>query len=412
MRRLKVLSLHARSLGRVLLVFFVATCLPSQMSAQENPLACAEAKAGLQAALKETGTQRHNALTALKISSACKDTAAAREAALGAIQADLKRIRDKDEADWLTAKRDGTEASIKRYLDAHPSGLYEDQARRDLNAMIVARETKNRRARDAAAWEQARTNNTEDAYTDYLSSWPNGEFSNEARRLLQPIAEANAALKDDAAWQSAVATNSVLSYREYLKLYPSGKYSEAGQTELELRTNEAIKYLDSYKIRCENKDQSACHYLGYLHFHGIGVPRDLDKALELFSGACFGGLPRGCNNVVSVAYIYHVGDGVPADYNKTAEILRQVCSDQLTYGCVNLGILYFNGQGVAADYKKAHDLYQRECTGERTLGCEYLGDLYRRGYGVEKSLERARELYKQSCDGGHTSGCDALKKIQ
>ena len=412
MRRHKALSRRARSFGRFLLVFFVATCLPTQMSAQENPLACAEARAGLQTALKQTGTQRRDALSELKVSAACKDTAAARGTALAEVQAELKRVRIADEAAWKKARDEGSEVSYKRYLDIYPAGVYAADARRARSKLIEIRGAKERRERDLAAWKTAMDAKTEEAYAQYLAAWPKGDFSDAAARELDVFVQARNAVNEEAAWQSAVTGKSVLSFREYLRVYPAGKYADKAIAEQQRLSSEAIKYLESYQTRCDKKEAWACHYIGYLHLEGIGVPGDLDKAQELFSAACFSGLAAGCEGIVSVGYRYQVGKGVKTDFGKAAKILELVCTDQLTYGCVNLGVLYFNGQGVGVDYKKAHDLYEKDCNGERTLGCAYLGGLYRRGYGVEKNTEKARELYQQSCDAGHAMGCDGLTEIQ
>ena len=119
--------------------------------------------------------------------------------------ADVARIRDAaDDAAWAEAEREGTSASLHRYLGRYPHGRHAERAAADL-AIVVASEIaldKTYDWRDAQAAEAARQ-----ALRRHLDIYPDGRFAAEVRSKLKAIDAAEAMLlADNAAWAEAERT--------------------------------------------------------------------------------------------------------------------------------------------------------------------------------------------------------------
>ncbi|MGY3438875.1 MULTISPECIES: peptidoglycan-binding domain-containing protein [unclassified Marinovum] len=94
---------------------------------------------------------------------------------------------------WRQNGADGGEAGLRRYLERYPRGRFAEDARRELQEIEAARETEDRRA-ERRAWQQAQEINSVAGYRDFLNSYGNSEFANQAQariRALQAAAEDN-----------------------------------------------------------------------------------------------------------------------------------------------------------------------------------------------------------------------------
>ncbi|MEL6688754.1 MAG: peptidoglycan-binding domain-containing protein [Pseudomonadota bacterium] len=103
-------------------------------------------------------------------------------------QADVRRaeIAKEDEAFWQQSGALGGVASLQRYLDRYPNGIYADEARRLLAAIEEERLDDERRL-ERVAWQRARRANTAAAYRDFLRRYPDGFFATEARERLAAL---------------------------------------------------------------------------------------------------------------------------------------------------------------------------------------------------------------------------------
>lgn len=145
--------------------------------------------------------------------------------------ADVARIRDAaDDAAWAEAEREGTSASLHRYLGRYPHGRHAERAAADL-AIVVASEIaldKTYDWRDAQAAEAARQ-----ALRRHLDIYPDGRFAAEVRSKLKALDAAEAMLlADNAAWTEAERTATGAALRGYLQAYPSGNNAAKAQTAL------------------------------------------------------------------------------------------------------------------------------------------------------------------------------------
>jgi hypothetical protein len=142
--------------------------------------------------------------------------------------ASLARIRDAaDDAAWAEAAREGTSASLHRYLGRYPDGRHAQRAAADLTT-VVASEIALDKAydwRDAPAAEAARQ-----ALRRHLEVYPDGRFAAEVRSKLKAIDAAEATLlADNAAWAEAERTATGDALRGYLQTYPNGNNAAKAQ---------------------------------------------------------------------------------------------------------------------------------------------------------------------------------------
>jgi len=74
---------------------------------------------------------------------------------------------------WAQTGADGTERSLRRYLDRYPNGLFANRARAELARFNVVT--------DEQAWARAVEIDTSEGYQQYLRNFPNGIYKNIAR---------------------------------------------------------------------------------------------------------------------------------------------------------------------------------------------------------------------------------------
>jgi len=168
---------------------------------------------------------------------------------------------------------------------------------------------------------------------------------------------------------------------------------------------------------CEGRDADGCIDLARAYESGRGVPRDQQRAAEIYlravplsESACERGRMSACANV-GIAYMLGLG-GRARDEHQAATFFQRACDGGNLLGCNDLGMCYSGGTGVPRDDVRAVEFYQRACKGGYLDGCDHLGHHYERGNGVrDRDLAQARALYQRSCDGGATSGCTDLGRM-
>ena len=83
-----------------------------------------------------------------------------------------------------------------------------------------------RAEKDKKAWDDAAKVNTIAAFQAYLNEWPNGDYSNSARKNIQQL-EA-----DNKGWQTARGSHSKQAYQTYLSNFPQGQFASTARLEI------------------------------------------------------------------------------------------------------------------------------------------------------------------------------------
>ena len=194
-------------------------------------------------------------------------------------------------------------------------------------------------------------------------------------------------------------------------------------------------YTKGYKLACQNKHYlslpfmekvsrlgniEASYYLGQLYENGVGVPQDIDRAIEyyklcekenhieaIFNLAAIYDFGKGGHQDYSIAYSYYKRAGVKGTYMlgiwyrdgiyvkqnlDTAMSLIQSCYNQgLKIAANNLGHLYYN----KGEYSKALELFKEAEKNGDILGTLNIGWMYIHGYAVPKNYHKALELFRK-----------------
>jgi len=102
--------------------------------------------------------------------------------------------------------------------------------------------------------------------------------------------------------------------------------------------------------------------------------------------------------MIMLAGHYEQGDGVPKDINKAIELYEKAAKNGYAFGFECIGLMYFRGRDVPKDYGKAWQ-YIRKAGKENgyygSSACTWyaVGEMYRNGWEVKQDLPKAEEYY-------------------
>ena len=125
----------------------------------------------------------------------------------------------------------------------------------------------------------------------------------------------------------------------------------------DLETFAGVISSDSFYQRVVEKGNGDAMYnLGRCYKKGLGVPKNIQKAIELYERAVELGNAAAMNNL---GYCYNNGEGVTKDLEKAIELYERAAELGNARAMNNLGYCYYNGEGVTKDIQKAVELYER-----------------------------------------------------
>lgn len=84
--------------------------------------------------------------------------------------------------------------------------------------------------KDKAAWEEAMSIHTVEAYEKYLKEFPSGKYANLAEQEIEKLQEMQA---ENRAWHLATQRNTISSYQVYLNDFPNGRYVNQAKAAIE-----------------------------------------------------------------------------------------------------------------------------------------------------------------------------------
>jgi hypothetical protein len=162
-------------------------------------------------------------------------------------------------------------------------------------------------------------------------------------------------------------------------------------------------------MQCQvQSDPASCADLALMYVSGVGVTKDLKKAVELYLRACDLGSSVGCDQA---GMRLEDGLGATKDEAKAVSLYQKACDLAKPDACTNLARMLANGWGVAKDDGKAVDALTRACNLGDPGGCSNLGFFYVKGRGVTEDHARGVSLLRKGCLAGNKWGCDVLKKL-
>lgn len=175
--------------------------------------------------------------------------------------------------------------------------------------------------------------------------------------------------------------------------------------------------VDLFSVACKGDIQTACVDLGELLFAGEIVKQDAARAVELFTSACntvdpakaptegaADPLARACN-ALGVAYRDGVGVEPPKkDEKKAAELFDKACSARLAAGCVSAGALAATTKRKD-DVEKAAVYFETACKLDARQGCMELAGLHADKAWPGAADDKAALYYQKTCNIDPTRGC-------
>ena len=156
----------------------------------------------------------------------------------------------------------------------------------------------------------------------------------------------------------------------------------------------AVKW---YKAAAKQGNSKAQNNLGYCYQNGKGVKKNPKKAVELFIAATKQGNSNAQNNL---ANCYELGEGVEKNMEKAVELYTAAANQGDFRALNNLGICYLERKGVGEDLKKAVELFISSALLGNPAAYNNLGLCCLNGKGVEKNYEMAAKLFKISSNMG------------
>ncbi len=143
--------------------------------------------------------------------------------------------------------------------------------------------------------------------------------------------------------------------------------------------------------------------LGRLYFQGKGVPKNQQKAFELYSEAAWKG---SASAQCCLGMMYEKGQWIPQNYQKAFEWYDRAAKLGHAAAQCNLGCLYKNGQGVLQDYKMAVDWISKSAEQGYADAQYQLGNIALTGLDSEeiryvRNYKEACEWYRKAAEQGH-----------
>ena len=342
-----------------------------------------------------------------------------------------------DANDWKTAIVQNTKGSYRKYLKQHPDGLFADLARVNISSKAkpasttvrqsASKNEKTGMSSDIADWNAANSAGTPDNYKKYISAHPDGLFVKLAKLRLED--------KTSNAANSVTGITSVLSanFEEFADtpLYPevtqcdhlAGHVQESADPAVgvffkEIEPQKAVaaclealdqfpnsmrllinyaRAIDAdgrhdeareiYKAGTEIQFPIAYRSLGDVYRDGRGIEKNLKEARYWYV------LGAEKNNVfaqLNLALIYEKGLDVPVDRKKAFYWLWRAGRQGFASAMEKLAGYYLKGDVVKKDEKQGAILLQSAAEMGNMWAELNLGDLYLNGTGVQKDQSTGR----------------------
>ena len=198
-----------------------------------------------------------------------------------------------------------------------------------------------------------------------------------------------------------------------------------------------------FERACSLDDARACSFAGRLWLDGRGVPRDVERGLQMLVRACDEGVAMACavgarwageplhandtpdapellarleaqhtcllgqgDACLQVGLLFYFGrETYPRDRARAAAAFARGCDAGDARACTAFGRSLMLGDGLARSSERAAPVLAKACKFGDGLGCSTLGLLSERGDGVPRDAAKAKALYRDGCIAGDIYGC-------
>ena len=153
-------------------------------------------------------------------------------------------------------------------------------------------------------------------------------------------------------------------------------------------------YSDELLKKAESGDSTAQRHLGSCYYRGLGIKKDITKAIELWEKSALQGDIKAQSNLGTLYFLDQ------KRYDKAYEWFKKASDSGDTYAMDKLGSLYNYGLGVAKDEKEGFRLHKKAAEQMDPCALYNLALDYETGRGTDKNIQMAIKIYSQAASAG------------
>lgn len=202
----------------------------------------------------------------------------------------------------------------------------------------------------------------------------------------------------------------------------------------------------TFKPLAKKGDATAQLFMGIIYDRGLGVERDLRRALSWYEKSAEQGsiklqyelgarylydkeIRRDYNKIVywwqkaadagsaqaqyNLALMYMQGNGVDVDRRKATALLKRAAAQKIREAQYALGLVYtLNQEGVSSDYAQAYRLFKLSAEQGYPSAQYNLAALAESGEGTAVDMNAAIKWYRKAAEQGHELAQERLVKLQ
>jgi formylglycine-generating enzyme required for sulfatase activity len=129
------------------------------------------------------------------------------------------RLKKDEKRDWAKAQNINTKTAYEQFVTLYPNDEFTKTATTKIEAI-----------NDEATWNYASRLNSVKAYARYEQRFPKGKYLKEAAKKIKT-------LEEDEVWQRTLLHSTYSEYKKYLILYPNGRYAFFAQQAIDAMLN-------------------------------------------------------------------------------------------------------------------------------------------------------------------------------
>ncbi|NOX83728.1 MAG: sel1 repeat family protein [Alphaproteobacteria bacterium] len=148
----------------------------------------------------------------------------------------------------------------------------------------------------------------------------------------------------------------------------------------------------------EAGDADAQHLLGYIYENGLGVPRDMARALAYYSKAANQGQ---ADSQYALGDLAFTGDGVKRNLERAAGWYKLAAARSHAGAKAQLGVMHAQGLYFPKDINKAIGYFEQAAEAGDADAQYNLGAIYLTGEGKPQDYAKAAGLFEQAALQGH-----------
>jgi TPR repeat protein len=133
-----------------------------------------------------------------------------------------------------------------------------------------------------------------------------------------------------------------------------------------------------YTQGCDQGSAVSCTDLGTMHYQGEGAEKNPELGVKFLSRGCEAGDAKGC---LALSTAYRDGVGLGKNPNRAFTFADRACTMGSPEGCVRVALAMIAGAGVTKDVKGGLGKLDMLCASRGVFACENLAQLYTSGAG-------------------------------